>query len=461
MIVIVSAFLIVSFEILGLGAVASFLGGLLILILFLANLKLGLLSVVFFAPFERIPSLELFGVSLRINHLLVPILAFAWLLSSLAGKKLIIRKDPSYLFFGLMILFMTISSQEALLSDRAWLYLAFTIFVGLAFFLLSNLVKQGSDIEAIVRVVLIASSAIALFGIYQFVGDMAGLPSELTGIKFGYHKAVLGFTRIQSVALEPLFLANYLLLPIGLLSAYLILKQPFIDSFRATGLLLPLTFVFLMTLSRGGYIGLLAMFLVYLLLFAKQVFRPRVILSGLTVIFLVGAAVSAILDEVDPDAKERFINHSRINEIVAGGQSLFQRLDNAELAYNIFLSKPLFGVGPGNFGQAATNSLSEPREGGWPVVNNQYLEMLAETGLFGFLAFSLVLLTVLWRSFRAFLLAKDPFLKATALGFLGALIGTLFQWLTFSTIYILPVWILLGLTAGISGFILTNEGPAR
>lgn len=51
---------------------------------------------------------------------------------------------------------------------------------------------------------------VALFGIYQFIGDFAGLPHWMTAMRPEYEAAKFGFPRVLSTMLEPLFLSAYL-----------------------------------------------------------------------------------------------------------------------------------------------------------------------------------------------------------------------------------------------------------
>jgi len=71
--------------------------------------------------------------------------------------------------------------------------------------------------------------------------------------------------------------------------------------------------------------------------------------------------------------------------LLRGGEGfspLFLRLENWVVALKVFRSHPLFGVGPGNFGDAVTRFL-EPWMNETVYAHNSYLQFMAECGLAG------------------------------------------------------------------------------
>src|SRR5690606_6265065 len=70
------------------------------------------------------------------------------------------------------------------------------------------------------NIVITAGVLTAVFGLYQFVGNSYfNLSSTYTGLAEAYEKGTFAFARVQSVGLEPLYYANFLLLPIFILLA--------------------------------------------------------------------------------------------------------------------------------------------------------------------------------------------------------------------------------------------------
>jgi O-antigen ligase len=147
---------------------------------------------------------------------------------------------------------------------------------------------------------------------------------------------------------------------------------------------------FFATESRGGLVALAAATLVALVVAPRQ--RRR--LLGLAV--LVGLA-SVVLLAAQPSAVHRITD-------ISGGTS--GRNDLWRVGWEVFKAHPTVGVGVGNF------VVVEPQFARRPgaltrvqyitetpqIVHNTYLQLLAETGVVGLLAFLLVVAGSLWAS---------------------------------------------------------------
>jgi len=119
------------------------------------------------------------------------------------------------------------------------------------------------------------------------------------------------------------------------------------------------------------------------------------------------------------------------------------RLATYRSAYHLFRSSPWVGVGLGNFALVTDQGKTDANQ--YPIVNNIYLEVLAETGILGALAlFAIVVISLrtLWR-----LRSSDSDMIFPTLALAPVLVGLLVQYNFFSTIYILFVWVVVGLVA--------------
>jgi O-antigen ligase len=104
--------------------------------------------------------------------------------------------------------------------------------------------------------------------------------------------------------------------------------------------------------------------------------------------------------------------------------SLATRFDAALIVLRIAALRPLIGVGPANYYPAT--AAYEIR--GHPVTfssHNNYLDILAQTGMIGLLLFLAVFALALRRAWRLAAVAPPGFQRAFALGALGGLTGTL------------------------------------
>ena len=77
-------------------------------------------------------------------------------------------------------------------------------------------------------------------------------------------------------------------------------------------------------------------------------------------------------------------------------------------------------------------------------MNNEYAELLIETGILGLMTILLFWSSILLRGFSLFK-HLPPFKSAVLLGLVAALAGMLLQYISFSTLYVFHLWFLIGL----------------
>src|SRR3990170_1834742 len=159
------------------------------------------------------------------------------------------------------------------------------------------------------------------------------------------------------------------------------------------------------TFTRGAWLGLaLSLFVLGILQKKKfQLFSPVIV----ALLFL---NVPLIYERFQP------IFDPRLSKFT----SFAWRFGLWNSAISYFLAHPLFGIGFGNFiliGHEITNFFMN--------AHNDYLKLLVETGIVGFLGFIWVLAST-WRiGIAAFKRVTDPYLKSIAAGFIAVLLSYL------------------------------------
>jgi len=421
-----------------------------------------LAALVFALPFERIPSADVAGVTVRAS------LIIGGLVILRAAQKLLTRAVAAH--FGwterLLALFgawLVVLIPLSINKPRALEVTVFTLFV-LALAIAVKILWRREFLGLILRALLWSTAIVCLFGLYQYIGNLAGLGSNLTGLRGRYSWQLFGFPRIQSTALEPLYFASFLTLPLAILLA-LWLQMGWRRS-RAALLLLASVDLFL-TVSRGGTYSY-AIFAVCLL--AYSIWRGHARRAGmclLTILIAYGASLVIIGYLNQPFGGS--ITHqtgvkSYTKQITNTGLegSGDERTQARRQAWLVFTSHPLTGVGPGNFGPTIQHN--QPSAGGWTIVNNEPLELLAETGVvgFGLLMAALALMAV--SAIRAVWPRPpngDPVGHATVLGLLAFMIGLAVQYQTFSTLYIVHIWVALGLLMGLTGGLVDHQAERQ
>ena len=439
-------------------AAGIILGGIILALpIMLQNPELGLGLIGFFLPFERIPTIELGGLNLKINYILIIVVLFSYLAAKAIRRDLKIPNDPIRYFLFIFAFSFLLSYTQAINKQRA-VEVMISFILMLVVYLTVTLVAQSRKaIEYALRGIIWGAVVAGIVGIFQFLGDMAGLPTAITFLKPGYDKSTMGFARVMAFSQEPLYFANYIFIP-GLIAFILLLRgqiTKFIGRFPAVLLLLILLLDFVLAISRGAYLAAGIVFILILISQASLIFRIKTMFISVAILLTVVCGSYLYLVKSESDALDNFIEHMLVRDVK--GESVVSRLDATEEAYNMFINHPVLGVGPGNYGPIVQNDPIEKPESGWFIVNNEYMEILAENGLVGIITFLVLIAVVLWRSILAFFRARDEFMKSLLLGMIFALIAILIQYAFFSTIYIFHIWFLIGLIAAVSNFVLNKN----
>ncbi len=428
------------------------------------NPEFGWLLIVFFLPFERFPTLNLGGVDLKINTVLGFITLLGWVLALMFNpKRYKVQPYAITLPIVLFISAMLISLTQAQNMSRALEVLVFTLFTMAFSILATNMINSKEALKKTVQVILLAGLVVSLYGIFQFAGNLAGLSESAVLLKEGYGAKMMGFPRVMAFSMEPLYLANFLLIPIFLALAFFFNKVdiwPKKDG-QKPWWKLPLYLGFLvlilvLTVSRGAYLGFGAAFLVMAILLFRKVFTFKNVALFLIGVVVIGYAVAFGLSKGDPTATNNFITHALVRDY-AKDASVQERLTTYKAALDAYHHRPVFGVGIGNYGPWLAHFSSAPPDGGWLVVNNEFLEVLAETGLVGLICFGILLVFLIYRSLLAIKYAQDPFFKTVMIGLFAAFIGVLVQYNFFSTLYIIHIWVLIGLLVASQTLILKSR----
>ena len=421
-------------------------------------LDLILSLLLLFSPFERLPTWQLFGVDIRFTTAL-GLLLVLWLAALALRKKFDCKFGaPEYLVLALLMLawLSLIYAPDKPSTIIAAGSLTFTAVVGLA---VGQLLRKPSRWPEARKMLLLVLLGLVVVGFWQFWAATWGLSDQLTFLAPQYDKLALGYPRIQGFSKEPLYFANFLLflLPLPLLSWFSARAK---DS-RLGYLLLGLggLVVFLLPIARSANLAFVGAFLITLLATLLVTKQPAKWIGWLLAAILGSVLLTAgsfALADALPESHGLLhtgsTNHSQALDLfllrdVKSSESGQRRLETMREALRLGREHPWLGVGMGNFGSQA-NIIPTPYENGHPVVNNLYLELLSELGFVGLglaLVLFFVLLRDLWLKLRQ---TRSRIEQAEGLWLLFAFLGTLFQYLFFSTFYILPVWIMLGFVRG-------------
>ena len=430
--------------------------GLALFTLFLRWPLWGVVMATFLLPFERIGAVDLAGVTIRPSQVVALILIVAW--SARSAFRGVLQWRPVPVLWPVLTFLVVEAAGIASAANQpravaVFGFTAFTLAVGV---LVPQLVRTERHAQVVVTALGLTTLLVSAFGLFQFLGDLAGLPTSVTGLRDLYTKAILGFPRVQSTALEPLYFANFLILPLSLTAAITLAKVR-LGWFVGLPVLALGGVVFVLTVARGGYAGLAVALVIILAAHWKQVLHPGRLLGLGALVVIVGVLASQLLSSGTNGLSARlFTDHVRN---LFTGASYEERVQTFDVALRAVRERPWLGVGPGQYGPyASINPSHEPKDG-WKIVNNLPLELLAETGIIGFGAILVAWGMLIVRSVRAIRRAPTPLTRALIVGALAAFIGTLVQYQTFSIIYIMHVWVGIGLLIAFQNLALVRPRP--
>lgn len=419
--------------------------------------QIGLFLVGFFLPFERMPTVELGGLTVKINHILIIFLALAFIGQKIAQGKLRLPQDPGRFFLLLFLLTLTFSLPAAINLTRSLEVLAFMILMGITYLTVTLVVEDKESLILAIKGILWGAVVAALLGLFQFFGDMINLPTQVTLLKEGYDKSTFGFARVMAASQEPLYFSNYIFIPffVGLL---LLIRGQMHEVFKkswAILLVLALLINLVLAISRGAYLAFAITFVIFVILQVKIIFQPKVLAGAVMVVVVVLLGSYLALLKSEPQAIDEFVSHVKVEDRDVG-ESVVSRVNASRQALDLFGDKPIFGIGLGNFGPQVQGNIDEEPDTGWFIVNNEYLELLAENGIVGLASFALLIIVLFIRAIIAFFKTQDKLLKSAIAGLSLALVAILIQYATFSTLYIFHVWFAIGLLAATANLVLNH-----
>lgn len=424
-------------------------------------------TLAFLLPYERIPSfpVALLGSTITIRPNQIAGALLIGLVIARNQKSFKVAMKLPYILMAAFLVASTMSASQAQNPKRAALVIIFTIFTML---IGSGISLSLSDrrLEWVERALMVTTIVVIGFGAYQYFGDVIGLSPSLTGLAPNYVKAVFGFPRIQSTGLEPLYFANFLLIPFFVASA-----RYLTEGYKRNiwWLMLTCSVILVMTVSRGAIIGgVIGTGVLLATLAAKRTLDIHRL--GKYIYTIAAGVLIAILLTVMPSLitqnKKDSLGVNKAERLVRQTTNLKAQDDrqvNIALAIKAFKASPILGIGPGNFDRFAREN--EPKykktDNQSIIVNNQFFELLAETGILGTISFGLFYLTLLFGLVKV--IFSNSMIRSTSniygrwsIALLSYLVATTVQYQTFSTLYIMHIWFAIGVS-----FYIINQSKVK
>lgn len=404
--------------------------------------ELGILAIAFFLPFERLLTFEVKGYTLQISHLLVLLTFVSWTIRGISQKHINFQRTPLDMPLLAFLLVNLLSMWNAIDKERSVAIFSLALVSVLMYYLVVSIVQDQNMLRKAAKALIVSGILVSLFGLYQFAASYLGWPAY----NGEYYRPHVGYmTRIQSTTLEPLIFASYLLVVMPITLSLARLKHSFWKQHWLLVGLVIMGLAMILTISRGGYIGLAIAVLAVFLLSKREILRRMrpgrvfaalaIFVAGIIVLLFVIAPRGSITMTIYQGARSRTM-------------SAAERKVAIERGINFFRGSPFLGIGIGNFGPYS-NQLAKKTNAGpksFDVVNNVPVEVLAESGILGFVALLCIWLSYIRTMWLALRRARDEWIYLLIVGLAAAFLALSFQYLTFSPFYAAWTWFLLGLS---------------
>ena len=414
--------------------------------------QLGVLLLVLAVPFGSVRQVHVGVMNVGLTELLLALVLGAWLMRMLARRDLSLKWPPLTLPLVVFIGALCMSSLGSVSLPHSIKELVKWAEVLALYVLVSNEMK-GRWKRLLVFVLLGTGALAALQGIYQFLFQVG--PEEF--VLFGR------FMRAYGTFEQPNPYGGYLgltlPLALGLVCAAVVPQGRRISGrwliwAGGTGALMALALV--MSWSRGAWLGFAAAVGAMIVAIAARSGRAAV-LGVVLAVLLAYLLLTGGFSLLPSSLVQRFTDFLpylgvldvRGAEVTDANFAVLERMAHWQSAVAMWTDHPWLGVGIGNY-EAAYPDYALPQ---WPLAlghaHNYYLNIGAETGAIGFLAYLLLLGAALVQGWKATRNAIG-WNWGVALGALGTIvhlsIHSVFDNLYVHAIYLL-VAIILGLIA--------------
>lgn len=437
---------------------------------------------IFLLPFTKVP-LEIGSFSMQPSQVLICVFAVLYFSRAIAKKDRIVKlpKTPIDLPFAIFVILITLSIYQSYnipinytdfvystIRNRPFIKSITQIILiipgVLSFYMTVIFLKNKELIIKTIKVWLFSMFFSSLIGIYEFIiyYISRSLKLKIFLLSFGNYLCstwnvrfvgTFPLLRISSVAVEPIFFANYIILLLPLAIAMFINKISFFKRrYLLLIIILSSLFCLIFTWSLSTLLNSLTIcaFAVYLTRNRNpRLYRKMLIIGSTIMVPILITFHKQIFHKLIFFFDTRhYYNYYHI--------SAFHRAVCWKAAFNMFLRHPLLGVGIGNFDSNFLENI--PHTGiielmthtGMPrLINNVYIEVLAETGIFGFAAFIFFLYFFLRKLFLGMRFMRDKFWATLLLGLSLGFIGTLASYLFSSSFHFPYNWVLMGLITAV------------
>ncbi|MCR4406536.1 MAG: O-antigen ligase family protein [Anaerolineae bacterium] len=390
-----------------------------VLLTILVHPQVALYLLIFAVPFGSLREVQVGGITFGLTEGLIALLLAAWLAKMIAARQVCPVWPPLtlplLLFLGVILLTLpeTLSLTLAGKEILKWVEV-----LGVYLFVANALSRRQAMVAVIA--LLMAGVGQALLGAYQFFRQVG--PEHFVLFR--------RFMRAYGTFQQPNPYAGYLglVLPVGVgLLMWAVTERGGRSWFRVVGLLAAiglLTAALGMSWSRGAWLGFAAALVAVNGVRSRQAAMVLATLLGVAVLILALGGVRLL----PPALIQRFtdflpfvnVGDLRAVQITDANYAVIERVAHWQAALGMWTDHPWLGVGIGNYA-AVYPAYALPK---WPDplghAHNYYLNIAAEAGLIGLLAYLLLWGMAFYQAWKA-VRASGGVWQAVAAGVFGVL----------------------------------------
>ncbi|MEK6647564.1 MAG: hypothetical protein AABY84_12915 [Candidatus Firestonebacteria bacterium] len=400
-----------------------FLASIVLIITFL-NTDVALIILIFsmlLSPELKAGAITSREVALRIDDIFLLVISFGWFAKMAVFKKLGLLKHTPLNFPILVYIFICIVSTcigliagEGKIIQSIFYNLKYIEYF-LLFFIVVNNIHDINQIKLFIRCLLLTCLVVAIYAWWEH-------------LHFGSFRRVSA--PFEGKEGEANTLAGYLLLMMAIITALAIYSKSLIQRVVLSGLLSFIILPFIFTFSRGAWIGFYPMYISMVALTKKA----KYMLLGILIISIL-LIPSLIPKEAKYRVKSTFTyvrTYAIFGKELQLDEAIIARLDAVRGSLEKWYKRPLLGYGVPGFGA---------------VGDNQYIRVLRETGIIGFIVWSWLIIMLYKSAWKTFKICKGyNFAQGLSLGFIAGLTGLLIQSLSCETFILIrimePFWFL-------------------
>lgn len=330
-----------------------------------------------------------------------------------------------------VIVFMVVYALAAITSlsvatslKIAMLIISFILF----YFVIVNSITTRKQLDVMLAIFVVIGFLIALYGIYQYV--FAGTFASSSFVDKEMFQDIS--TRVSGTFDNPNVMGEYLLLVIPVALTYLFNKKGWIKKVIALAIVGVMVISLAFTYSRGCYLGLMACLGVFLLLI------------NIKFILLLFAGVIAIPFVLPPSIMNRLTSIGNTSD-----SSTSYRISIWKGALDMIKDYWYRPIGQGTTAFNSIYPLYSYSGVGAEHTHNLFLQLLIETGIFGFIAFIGVIFKFYQYLFNGIKKVKDKALSINMIAFVSGMTGFIVQSMFDNTWYnnriVLILWTFIGL----------------